>query len=75
MTAQGKEGQSMVRSWSHYKAALRDPEGRLEGENFSMLTDNNKFFNNEFVCINYHLYNISIQIIECIIFAPYDFLQ
>ena len=32
-------------------------------------------FRNDFVCIHYHLCEISSQIIECKIFAPYDFLE
>ena len=43
--------------------------------NFSKLTDNNQIFRNDFDCIHYHLSKISSQIIECKIFAPYDFLE
>ena len=40
--------------------------------NFSKLTDSNKIFRNDFVGFHYHLCKISSQIIECIIFAPYE---
>ena len=48
---------------------------KVIGVNFSKLTDNNQIFRNDFVCIHYHLCKISSQIIECKIFAPYDFLE
>ena len=40
--------------------------------NFSKLTGSNQIFRNDFVGLHYHLCNISSQIIECIIFAPYE---
>ena len=40
--------------------------------NFSNLTDSNQIFRNDFVLIRYHVCKISSQIIECIIFAPYE---
>ena len=43
--------------------------------NFSKLTDKKQIFRNDFDCIHYHLCKISSQIIECKIFAPYDFLE
>ena len=33
--------------------------------NFIKLTDSNQIFRNEFVCIHYHLWEISHKIIEC----------
>ena len=42
---------------------------------FSKLTESNQIFRNYFVCIHYDLCITSTQIIECIIFAPYDFQQ
>ena len=42
--------------------------------NFLNLADSNQIFRIDFVCIYYHLCEISSQIIECKIFAPYDFL-
>ena len=42
--------------------------------NFSKLT-NNHIFRSEFVCIHYHLCEISSQIVECKTFAPYDLLE
>ena len=44
-------------------------------ENFSKLTDSNQIFTLDFVCIHYHPCEISPQIIECEIFAPYDFFE
>ena len=41
--------------------------------NFSKLPDSNQIFRNDFVCLYYHLFKISAQIIECVIFAPYEF--
>ena len=43
--------------------------------NFSKLTDNKLIFSNDFDCTQYHLCEISSQIIECKIFPPYDFLE
>ena len=43
--------------------------------NFSKLTDSNQIFRIDFVHIHYHLCEISTQIIEFKIFAPYDFLE
>ena len=43
--------------------------------NFSKLTHNNEFFRNDFVCIHYRLWKILSQIIECKMFARYDFLK
>ena len=40
--------------------------------NFSKLTDSNQIFRKDFVGLHYHLCKISSQIIECIIFAPYE---
>ena len=40
--------------------------------NFLQLTDSNQIFRNDFVGLHYHLCKISSQIIECIIFAPYE---
>ena len=42
--------------------------------NFSKLTDNNQIFRNVFDCIHYHICKI-FQIIQCKIFASYDFLE
>ena len=58
--------QTLDRYWSVHK---------FTEVNFSMLTDNNQIFKNDFDCIHYHLSKISSQIIECKIFAPYDFLH
>ena len=64
------------------KHALRETQGDLAilvrqaySGDFSKLTDSNQIFRDVFVCIHYHLCKISTQIIECIIIAPYDFLQ
>ena len=38
--------------------------------NFSKVMDSNQIFSNDFVCILYHLCKTSVQIFECIIFAP-----
>ena len=43
--------------------------------NLSKLTDINQISRNDFGCIHYHLCKITSQIIECRIFAPYDFLE
>ena len=43
--------------------------------NFSKLTDSNKIFRNDFVCLHYHLCKFSTQINDSKIFAPYDCLQ
>ena len=40
--------------------------------NFSKLMDSDQIFRNYFVGLHYHLCKISSQIIECIIFAPYE---
>ena len=45
---------------------------RLIEVNFSKLTDMNQIFRNEFVCLHYHLGKKPSQIIQCIIFAPYE---
>ena len=42
------------------------------GVNFSKLTDSNQIFKIDFLCIHYHLREISSQIIECKIFGPYE---
>ena len=39
---------------------------------FSKLTDSNQIFRNDFVYLHYHLWQISSQIIDCTIFAPYE---
>ena len=43
--------------------------------NFSKITDNNQILRNGFECIHHQVCIISTQIIECIIFASFDFLQ
>ena len=43
--------------------------------NFSKLMDSNQILRIDFVCIHYHLWEMSCQIIGCKIFAPYDFLE
>ena len=48
---------------------------KLTEVNFLKFTHSNKIFRNDFVCIHYHICKISAQIIEIIIFTPYDFLQ
>ena len=40
--------------------------------NFSKLTDSNQIFRIDFLCIHYHLCEISSQIIECKILGPYE---
>ena len=45
------------------------------GVNFAKLTDNNQIFWNDFDCIHHHFCKLSSEIIECKIFAPYDFLE
>ena len=43
--------------------------------NFSSITDSNQIFRNDFVCNHYDLFKMSSQIIECKIFATYDFFD
>ena len=45
---------------------------RFKEVNFSKLTDSNQIFRNDFIDLHYHLCKISPQIIEYIIFVPYE---
>ena len=56
--------------------ALQTPDcdwllNRFIEVNFSKLTESNQIFRNDFVGLHYHLCKISLQIIDCISFAPY----
>ena len=42
-------------------------------DKLSKLTDNNQILRTDFYCIHFHFCEISTQIIECKIFAPYRF--
>ena len=45
---------------------------RLIDENFSKLTFSSQIFRNDFVYLHYHLWKISSQTIECILFSPWS---